>query len=420
MRLFEERKKWWKGVKHSYDTSLFKPTEEWFEYSDIQENVSNKTVPPPTQSFIPQVSDEIINIQNDEPVVMEMLAVVEEYTADYSSMSTEMYEEEPERKPTDSTPTFTHLYPSPDFISTIRLEEKLQQEKYIKVFNTIAVSNYYSTYLELRKGHRDNPAFYTDVATLFRQKGLKGEAFLILSNLAELELENHKLLRGLGYYLLQWNYTEPAIFIFERVKELRPEEAQSLRDLTHAYKQHAEYQRAVDLLYDITLQPWDDRFPEIEVIAVTEMNEIIMWAEQKKKKVKISHIDSRLLENLPVDIRIVVGWSTDNTDIDLWVTDPLGETCKYSNRSTRIRGTMSRDFTQGFGPEEFMLKQAIKGTYTIHADYFGSHEQTLKEPVMIYMDIYTRYSQTEEKKESLIFRLSKEKEFLTLGTIEIK
>ena len=66
-----------------------------------------------------------------------------------------------------------------------------------------------------------------------------------------------------------------------------------------------------------------------------------------------------------------MNWNMNNTDIDLWITDPNGEKCYYSNPATAIGGKISNDFTEGFGPEQFLLKKGIKGKYKIEIDYFN-------------------------------------------------
>lgn len=43
---------------------------------------------------------------------------------------------------------------------------------------------------------------------------------------------------------------------------------------------------------------------------------------------------------------------TDNTDQDLHVKEPGGTVCNYRNRFPESGAMMSRDFTQGYGPEE--------------------------------------------------------------------
>lgn len=120
---------------------------------------------------------------------------------------------------------------------------------------------------------------------------------------------------------------------------------------------------------------------------------------------------------MPVDIRIVLNWDTDNSDMDLWVTDPYDEKCYYKHRHTKTGGFISNDFTGGYGPEEFLLKKAAKGKYKIQANYYGSREQTLVGPTTIYLDIYTYYATGEEKKETITMRLSQNKQVVNVGEV---
>jgi uncharacterized protein YfaP (DUF2135 family) len=53
---------------------------------------------------------------------------------------------------------------------------------------------------------------------------------------------------------------------------------------------------------------------------------------------------------MPLDLRVVLSWDADNSDMDLWVTDPNGERAYYGNRLTYQGGRMSQDFTGGYGP----------------------------------------------------------------------
>ena len=53
--------------------------------------------------------------------------------------------------------------------------------------------------------------------------------------------------------------------------------------------------------------------------------------------------DARLMRNLPLDLRTVLGWDADNTDIDLWVVDPHGERAFYGHPLTQQGGRMSQD-----------------------------------------------------------------------------
>ncbi len=278
----------------------------------------------------------------------------------------------------------------------------------------------YSVYLTQKEEYGNSPSFFMDVADYFFSKNKKTEGLRILSNLAEISQQNHQILRVLAHRLEQLKYTKYAIYVFEEVLKIRREEPQSYRDLAAVYAADGQYQRAIDTIYNVVLKSWNDRFPEIGVITSEEMNAIIAKANQQKQTLNFDKIDKRLLAHIPMDIRVVLNWDTDNCDIDLWVTDPRGEKCDYSHNRTNIGGTISSDFTGGYGPEEFLIKHAIPGKYIIQANYYGSSAQTLMGPTTIQLDLYTRYMDNTEKKETVTLRLTQNKEILKIAEFDFK
>ncbi|HAE41133.1 MAG TPA: hypothetical protein DCG57_21235 [Candidatus Riflebacteria bacterium] len=227
----------------------------------------------------------------------------------------------------------------------------------------------YSAYLEEKAEYMMSPAFYLDCADVFIALKMQDTALQVLSNIAELELENPALMRILAHRLSQIDELAISAAIFEEVLEMRKEEPQSYRDLALVLGRIGEYQRAVELLYEVVLKQWDGRFPEIEVIALEEMNNLIV--QGKRNGIKDYKVDERLMKPIDVDLRIVMTWDADQTDMDLWVMEPSGEKAFYSNPRTQIGGLVSRDFTQGYGPEEYMIRHARHGTYEIKTNFYG-------------------------------------------------
>jgi uncharacterized protein YfaP (DUF2135 family) len=113
-------------------------------------------------------------------------------------------------------------------------------------------------------------------------------------------------------------------------------------------------------------------------------------------------------------------WDTDNTDIDLHVTEPTGETCLYSHNRTTIGGALSKDFTQGYGPEEYMLKKLMPGEYKIQAHFYGSRDQKLIGPTTVQATIITHFGRADEKRQSITLRLKDTKEMVDIGTVTLK
>ncbi len=279
-----------------------------------------------------------------------------------------------------------------------------------------AAKDPYSAYLDEKAEYLMSPAYYLDCADLFLDLKKNDVALQVLSNIAELELENPALMRILAHRLSQIDELAVSAAIFEEVLEMRREEPQSYRDLALVLGRMGEYVRAVELLYEVVLKQWDGRFPEIEVIALEELNNLIV--QGKRKGIKEFKVDERLVKPIDVDLRIVMTWDADMTDMDLWVMEPSGEKAFYSYPRTQIGGLVSRDFTQGYGPEEYMIKKARHGMYEVKTNFYGSRSQRVAGAVTLQVDLFTNYGRENEKRRSVTRRLTENKETFTVADIE--
>lgn len=295
----------------------------------------------------------------------------------------------------------------------IALEAWTPDAPYIDTLEATPKNARMAKYIELKKQLKNQPSFYLDVADFFLSHNMKKEGIRALSNIAELELENHALLRILAHRLEQLEEYELAISMYLSVLEIREEEPQSYRDLGLAYALNQQHQKSIDMLYHVVSHSWDNRFPGIEALTACEMNRVI---NASKTGLDLSGIDPRFIKNLPVDMRVVLNWDTDNCDMDLWVTDPYGEKCFYSHKLTKTGGKMSNDLTRGYGPEEFVIKKAIPGNYKVEVNYFGTSSQTLSGPTTIQVELITNYGRSSQETKAVTRRLGESKEVLNIGS----
>ena len=291
---------------------------------------------------------------------------------------------------------------SPDAAGTRRLAQATAGDRY-------------AVYLDQRQAAAASPAFYLDAAQVFAAHGQRVLALRVLSNLAELRIEDRGLLRVLAYRLQDIGETAEAIRLLQRVAELAPDEPQSWRDLGLAQAAAGAWQAAVDALWTVAAGSWDDRFGDVDVIALGELDAIAAT-----HRVDVSAVDARLRRNLPLDVRVALAWDTDNTDIDLWVKDPHDEWVSYGHPLSRQGGRVTRDITNGYGPEVFSLKQAVPGVYEVHARYFGSHRQALGNDTSVMMRLTTGFGTPAEKHRDVILRLVDAKDDVLVGTFEVK
>ena len=203
--------------------------------------------------------------------------------------------------------------------------------------------------------------------------------------------------------------------------EWRPFEPQSFRDYGLALWDAGLYQQALDTLYTALTKNYDSniaaQYPGIEETILPEINCLVAL---KGDKINFSGIPKRLLTNMPVDMRVVLNWNMNDTDIDLWVTDPFGEKCYYSHRSTFIGGRISHDFTRGFGPEQFLLKKGQKGRYKVEVNYYGDRQTKLVGPTTVMLEVYMHYGTGQQTRKLIPLQMQAESERTVLiGEFEL-
>lgn len=302
---------------------------------------------------------------------------------------------------------------------------------YIALLKKSEPADRYNVYMEQKKAYGRAPGFYFDCAEFFLSGGNRELAIRILSNLAEMELENASLLRVLAHRLSQIDELDLSIGLFEEVLRLRPEEAQSHRDLALVLARRGERDmnpadpklrlqarsdlgRAAQLLYTVVENEWQ-RNDEIELIALMELNRIMPMAAGLGAE--LPAVDKRLINPMDLDLRIVLSWDMDMTDLDLWVTEPSKEKSIYSHPDTTIGGHLSHDVTGGYGPEEYALHRGMTGEYTIDANFYGNRNPGLAGIATLQVEIFTNYGRKDEKRQVITKRLDSVKDVVSIGSV---
>jgi len=311
---------------------------------------------------------------------------------------------------------------------SIQIKPWSPQTPYLKTLQAAKADLRYAAYLAQRADWAQSPAFFLDCASLFFRSGDKALARRILTNLAEMRIEDAGLLRILAWRLQEAGDLDSATLILRRVTKLRPEEPQSFRDLALALAERGrantskpDLEESMRLFLHVALGNWGRHSTSIPIFALEEINALVAWIERQNwsnpNKPLIPDFDPRLRANLDTDIRIVMSWDADATDLDLHVIEPSGEEAFYGHNRTDYGGLVSQDITDGYGPEEYLIRKAPIGAYKIHTKYFGSQQQTIVGPATLTATIFINWGRPNEERQVLTVRLEKEKENTNLGTV---
>ncbi len=113
-----------------------------------------------------------------------------------------------------------------------------------------------------------------------------------------------------------------------------------------------------------------------------------------------------------------ITWNTDNTDVDLHVIEPSGEECFFGHRQTRIGGSLTRDVTQGYGPEMYVLASAPHGDYQISAHYFASDANRTSARTKVYARTFENWGTPDERVTDKVVKLEYGKESHPIATLQ--
>ena len=290
----------------------------------------------------------------------------------------------------------------------------------------------YAEYLVQRKKYAASPAFYLDCAGYFFGIKAKALAVRVISNLAELRLDDPGMLRTCAWRLREAGEYDTALAILRKVAKLRPEEPHSFRDLAITLDERgrrdasaADVAEAMANYHKAAFTAWKrENALWTAIVSIEELNALIAWSGRQKwpegNQPKAPEMDAAYRKLLDLDVRIALAWDTDNTDVDLHVLEPDGEEAYYQHKLTSTGGFMTHDITTGYGPEEYLKKDAPKGVYKVLANYFGSRQQTLLGPATVTATVFTNWGRADERRQILSMRLEKVKDKVPIGDVTVK
>lgn len=299
----------------------------------------------------------------------------------------------------------------------IQLQAVTMDSPYVAELRTAqAADALYTRYLDLRTQYGQSPAFHFDVAQRLFELGDATLGWRVLGNVLELMPNDPASLRLVAYRLQQAGMPTQAVALLRRVRELAPDEPQSFRDLALALQAPDTCREALDLLEHVVETPWSPRFADIGVIALAERNDL----RARCPLAAVADPDDPLDQALPVGLRVTLRWDLDDTDIDLHVTDPNGEEVYYGHRESYQGGAISRDFTAGYGPEEFVLRDPKPGEYRVAVRYFGSRLARLSRGATVNIALQTGFGTPTMRQATISLRLLEQSGNVAVGRFVVR
>jgi len=270
----------------------------------------------------------------------------------------------------------------------------------------------------------DEPKLHVQEALRRRETGRIGASVRALSTAVELRPGDAEVARMAGYRLLSWNHLPEAAGQLLGVLEQRPLEPQSWRDLANAVLKDRPALAAV--LFEAALSGnWHAKFKQITHVVREEYAMLLGSLPPKLPNPKLTPLlNARTAVwklHTPKDaLRVTVTWNTNNTDIDLWVTDPTGEKCFYNHKKLATGGKLLDDLTEGFGPERFSAQTKVPGKWRVQLHYYANNGNKLIAETYAQVTIATMAGTAQQSVSHYNVVLDKVGDVVEVATLQVK
>ncbi|KQN19276.1 hypothetical protein ASE86_12245 [Sphingomonas sp. Leaf33] len=295
----------------------------------------------------------------------------------------------------------------------IDMADLITKRPYIAALDVAGPGRRLAVLTEQERQYGSVPTFYLDTGEWFRLKGDAATASLLLLSALELPTSDDETRQIVAFRLERDRSFNRAVELAEQLAaanaEFRPQPGRDLalavaaRGRAAGRTGRADLERAFQLLVEAALNPASSDFDGIEVIALMEANALIPPIEAAGGRWTL---DPRLVGLTDTDARIVIEWTDDDADIDLWIDEPNGERVMYSNKLSSAGGQISNDMTDGYGPEEYAVHRAPAGAYRVRINGYDADRINPNGPGHVLIRLQRNFARSSETQELVDLDLS--------------
>jgi hypothetical protein len=251
------------------------------------------------------------------------------------------------------------------------------------------------------------------------------------------KLDDPVLLRSVGFVMMKLELWNDAIDCFEHALELTSAEPVTHIDLAlckfHAYMEgilspadEPSFRKSiVDGVAHVIRSKWDGKFSNYEI----EFPAVVLLSWITKTFSNVYGVDTWPLD-IPSEMFFLpklftlLGWDTDDVDIDLHIKEPTGQELYYnhpkSNAYPNGGGYITKDITTGFGKEMYWNKHPNAGCYEVKVKYYSnSHTSTKTGSTTAFAFSVINAGEDNEEIRSKVVRLIASKQEEVMDTLTI-
>ncbi|MGY8913824.1 MAG: TonB-dependent receptor plug domain-containing protein, partial [Flavobacteriales bacterium] len=298
----------------------------------------------------------------------------------------------------------------------------LEETTYTPVFKSLQKSSSpkeaYENYIALRNFNGSSVQFYMDAFNYFKQ-GNPDLAIRAISNIVELFPEDISKLKSAALALSSIGANKEVVQIHERIIRLNPKMVQSYLDIALALRDQGKWQPALDRFMALekgALSPTLNK----DVISKTLDREIRNILFLHKNELNTTTVDSKYLNNLKYNVRLVFEWNTPLADFELQFVNPQNRFFTWDHSSISNPERIENEISNGFSSEEFEFYGDVKGKWIFNATYLGNSRDTEQKRFTLKCSIFENFGAPNQTKREVVVNFTEPLQKLNVATLQVE
>ncbi len=223
--------------------------------------------------------------------------------------------------------------------------------------------------------------------------------------------KNPEVLKAIAFHLQTIGRTREAIDAYEHTFKLRPQYAQSYRDLANAYMENNQFKKSWRLYLSFLMQGKDVNSEGIGEIIYNEM-EWLYFSRRNQSDIKEKFVPkSENLFDFRNDVRIIVEWNSSEAEFDLEFVNPELRSYVFDHSLAGNQALITDEKQKGYSSKEFFIDDIGIGEWLINITYKGNKKP---EPTYFKVTKYYNWGKASQTQEIAVYKFQNEREKIQL------
>ncbi|WP_435578344.1 carboxypeptidase-like regulatory domain-containing protein [Gilvibacter sp.] len=222
----------------------------------------------------------------------------------------------------------------------------------------------------------------------------------VLEALSNKHLKNPEIQKAIAYFYQELGMTKAAVEQYKKVARLRPEYAQSFRDLANAHLENSQFVLAWRVYMSYILGDNDISGEGIGKTIYSEM-EYIYFNRSNQAKIKEKFVPIHDdIQDFRADVRLVFEWNTSEAEFDIEFVNPERRAYSFNHSLADNQDLITDEKTKGFSSKEFFVEDLQNGEWLVNFTYRGNKKP---EPTFVKLTVYYDWGKPSQRQEVRVY-----------------